>query len=52
MTPDQVRELDQKRAVCGLCWTDGWADHHCVGPANHDGPCRCHCDAEYRESWR
>lgn len=40
--------LEQTRAMCALVWTDGWGDHHCSLPPNHDGKHRCHCDSEAR----
>lgn len=28
---------------CGHAWHDGWGDHVCDLPAEHDGDHRCRC---------
>jgi hypothetical protein len=39
--------------LCAYTWTDGWGPlddpHRCHLRDDHDGKCRCKCDAE---TWR
>lgn len=30
--------------VCGYEWVDGWGEHRCSQPDEHEGDHRCHCD--------
>lgn len=34
---------------CAYTWRDGWGEHTCHLPDDHDGKCRCRRDAE---TWR
>ncbi|MGN6245152.1 MAG: hypothetical protein ACTHQ3_15980 [Motilibacteraceae bacterium] len=38
---------------CGYEWRDGWGEHRCHLLDDHDGKCRCKCDAEtVPPTWR